>query len=213
MPDGKVYIGTTCRKLTDRWANGAGYSYNKEFYNAILLVGWDNIKHEILCENCTKEDAYKHERELIAYYKSNDSRYGYNHDTGGKGSHCGIIPSKESRDKRSEKMRGRFVGKFLEGKSPKAKEIWEYDLNGNFIKSWESTTAAAREYGFSYTSIVKCCTGKFTTANGKIWTYAGDIEKAKLDSIRYNTPKTLSDKQKKKISDSLKRHYSQFGGR
>lgn len=56
-PSRKRYVGITCQKPKHRWQNGLGYCYNEYFTNAIKKYGWDNIKHEILFENLTKEEA------------------------------------------------------------------------------------------------------------------------------------------------------------
>ena len=69
-PSGKVYIGITCQKLSQRWANGKGYKNQRIFANSIQKYGWDNIKHDIVCEELTKEQAEQMEIELIAKYKS-----------------------------------------------------------------------------------------------------------------------------------------------
>ena len=82
-PSNKIYIGITSKKnINQRWKNGEGYK-NQVFYNAIQKYGWDNIKHEILFENLTKEEAEEKEIELIAFYKSNQLNFGYNRDNGG----------------------------------------------------------------------------------------------------------------------------------
>lgn len=57
-PSGKVYIGQTSINPLDRWQNGKGYK-KQAFYNAIKKYGWENIKHEILYDNLTKEEATK----------------------------------------------------------------------------------------------------------------------------------------------------------
>lgn len=83
-PNGKVYIGITCQTPSKRWHNGKGYVQNKYFYSAISKYGWDNIKHEILFDSLTKEEACKKEIELIAQYRSNLHEYGYNLSVGGE---------------------------------------------------------------------------------------------------------------------------------
>ena len=45
-PNGKVYIGITCKPTKARWKNGKGYKNNDYFYNAILKYGWENFSHE-----------------------------------------------------------------------------------------------------------------------------------------------------------------------
>lgn len=83
LPNGKVYIGITSKKPQERWQSGKGYIYNKRFYNAILKYGWNNIQHDILLKDLTKEEAAQKEIELIQFYQSNDSKYGYNILKGG----------------------------------------------------------------------------------------------------------------------------------
>ena len=101
-PSGKVYIGITCQSIDKRWQNGYGY-VRQAFFNAIKKYGWNNIKHEILYINLTKEEAENIEIELIAKYKSNQREFGYNIDNGGKtiGTH-----SEETKRKISKASKG-----------------------------------------------------------------------------------------------------------
>ena len=80
----KIYIGITLNDVNRRWQNGSGYKNNKHFYNAIKKYGWnDGFSHEILFVELSKEEAEIKEIELINFYKSNNSNYGYNIDNGG----------------------------------------------------------------------------------------------------------------------------------
>ena len=105
-PNGKVYIGITFRKPETRWSNGNGYSRQKHFYATIKKYGWENIKHEILFENLSKEDACQKEIELIAQYKSNDPEFGYNQSLGGESGNFGRRHSEETKQKMSEAQKG-----------------------------------------------------------------------------------------------------------
>lgn len=89
FPNDKKYIGITCCKPERRWQNGYGYAAQPYIYNAIKKYGWQNIKHEIICEGLSLEEASKKERELIAYYGSTNKANGYNIDLGGKA--CGHL--------------------------------------------------------------------------------------------------------------------------
>lgn len=116
-PSGKVYIGITERKPEKRWDNGNGYKNNKHFYRAILKYDWKNIKHEIVENGLTKEQACNLEIELIAKYDATNPRKGYNHSTGGeinKGYHL----SPEARRKISESHKGQTA--WNKGKHPNA---------------------------------------------------------------------------------------------
>lgn len=101
-PNGKVYIGITRTTLERRCgSNGCNYSKNILFYRAIQKYGWQNIKHEILFDGLTKEQATAKEVELIAEYQSNNSLYGYNISVGGESGNAGIVASEETRKKMS----------------------------------------------------------------------------------------------------------------
>lgn len=102
-PSNKVYIGITCQEPEKRWNNGKGYPHNKHFTIAIKKYGWENFTHEILFTNLTKEEACQKEIELIAYYKSNQFKFGYNQTTGGEG---GYLFSPEIHQKLSESKKG-----------------------------------------------------------------------------------------------------------
>lgn len=121
-PSKKVYIGITMNSPKRRWQGGAGYKTHIYFYRAIEKYGWNNIKHEILYTNLTKEEAERKEVELIAFYKSNQKEYGYNIANGGntrgktaeetkekiRNSLKGHIVTEETKRKMSEKAKLRI---------------------------------------------------------------------------------------------------------
>lgn len=82
-PKGLVYIGITSQRVSKRWQYGGGYEGNPHFMNAIKKYGWDSFSHEILYSDLSEEEAKKREIELIALYKSNERKYGYNISLGG----------------------------------------------------------------------------------------------------------------------------------
>lgn len=65
LPNNKVYIGITKQIPSLRWANGRGYKHSNYFYNAILKYGWLNIRHEILRDCLTIEEAIDRLNKLI----------------------------------------------------------------------------------------------------------------------------------------------------
>lgn len=103
-PNGKVYIGITCKKdVTKRWGrDGLGYNMQTLFYRAINKYGWDNIHHEIIEDNLSKEDAFELEKKLIKQYDSTNPNFGYNVSTGGEYNHEGCKASNELRQHLSE---------------------------------------------------------------------------------------------------------------
>ena len=107
--NGKKYIGITKGSPKRRWAGGHGYATSRHFDFAIKKYGWDNFEHKILMENLTKDEACRFEKEFIKKYKTSDDRYGYNISTGGESGAAGVIPSKETREKRGLSLRGRKI--------------------------------------------------------------------------------------------------------
>jgi len=123
-PSNKVYIGITCRRPTDRWANGKGYRKQEYFNNAILKYGWNNFKHIILFENLKREDAEIKEQEFIKKYKSNNRKFGYNIQNGG---FSGNKFDDETKSKIGNANKGEKNGMY-------GKHSWNYKKHGCFSK-------------------------------------------------------------------------------
>ena len=81
-PNGKRYVGLTRNKPEVRWQKGIGY-LGSLFGNAIKKYGWSSIQHEVIDVDTEEEMKYL-ERYLIAFYKTQDRRYGYNITAGGE---------------------------------------------------------------------------------------------------------------------------------
>ena len=77
-PNKKVYIGITGCTPEFRWQGVYGYKENGKFFKDILYYGWSNIKHEILAEGLTKEEALNMESAQISLHNSMLPQYGYN---------------------------------------------------------------------------------------------------------------------------------------
>ena len=184
----KCYIGMTRQNPPKkRWKNGTTYKSNNHFTNAINFYGWDNFSHEILFEKLTKEEAEQKEIEMIAYYKSNQSEFGYNVANGGncKGTvseetkkklsiaHTGKKLSPEHIEKIRENSKKQFTdelrNKLIELQSI---EISQYYSNGTFIRNWKSAAEAEKETGIC--GISSCCTGNRKKAGGFIWRHSDE---------------------------------------
>ena len=81
FPNGKKYIGITSNAKA-RFRNGKGYEAQGKIANAIKHYGWDNIQHNIIVDDLTKEQAEKLEKYLIAELHTIDE--GYNTAIGGE---------------------------------------------------------------------------------------------------------------------------------
>ena len=201
VPNGRRYIGITHQEPERRWRGGMHYNYNKRFFLVIVQYGWDNIKHEILYENLSEEEAMQKEVELIAYYKTNQEEYGYNMTSGGSGApNCtksietreklsrankGKKASEETKRKISEGRKGKLKGK----ESPSAKKVLQYDLDGNLVKEWDCLMDIQRALNVSYSSIWAVCNDKRKQIKGYVWKYKDEkiVNKKEYNKDRSKT--------------------------
>lgn len=80
----KNYVGCTGNTPEARWANGRGYSENKELFSDILMYGWQNFTKEILAETPDKEEADWLEEKFIEQFNAYTDGYNKNPGGGGK---------------------------------------------------------------------------------------------------------------------------------
>lgn len=141
-PNGKVYIGQTYN-TKQRWSrNGNNYKNSPYFYEAIQKYGWENFRHEIILDNLTKKEADEKEKEYIILYDSQNREKGYNCNEGGTG-----------------------------GNQKPTTKVKMYDLQGKFLKSFESAAEAGRYINIDRTRITSCCKKKSKSAGGYRWSY------------------------------------------
>lgn len=89
------------------------------------------------------------EKYLIAYYHSNEPKYGYNLSAGG------------------------------ESGSGLGKPIDQYNRQGVLIRTWGSAAAIERELNYRATAITACARRKFPSAYGFYWVYSGETPEFK----------------------------------
>lgn len=186
FPNGKVYVGITCTAPERRWrADGSEYRKQPVIYHAIKKYGWENINHEIVASNLTKDEACKFEMLLIDKLKSNQHEFGYNVDNGGQtsGSHShetlekmrksmlgeknhnyGKEFSKETRERLSLSHKGKKTG----ADNPAAKSVLCIETGEIF----PTTVSAAKAVNVSRGTICSCLLGRSKTAGGYHWKYA-----------------------------------------
>lgn len=193
------------------------------FFKAIQKYGWNNFEHKILFSDLDIETASKKERELIAKYKSNNKKFGYNIADGGLNnptneeqlnalrkpvyqynldgsfieeyrsstealknidtSEYVIVPDGIDRvcslgDMNRTRYGYRWSFKFL-GDKIEPITIWQnlcipvyqYDMEGYFIKKYNSMMEAERETGIDNSAICACCKGKRYFTKEFRWSY------------------------------------------
>ena len=188
--NGKVYIGQTTVKLSDRWTR---HKHPKSgclrLRNAIAKHGADNFVCEEI-QTCAKEDLDTVETALIAEYDS--IRTGYNIMAGGQGTR---IWTDEMRTALSLKMTGRklspehaarnrgvtapFYGRKHTDESlalmrqnnrqVNKMEVDQFTLDGTFVKRHESLTLAAKEVSVKHYTISAACFRENGSCQGFRW--------------------------------------------
>lgn len=198
FPNGKSYIGITCAKpYHRRWRSGSGYCKQPKIHNAIAKYGWENVKHEILGENLSVDEANLLEQEMIGKYNSIEN--GYNISIGGGGTY-GIPCSEETKHKIGDANRGkpggdaRYLREYIrthgvwnkgghltpeqyrkivaERRARCNKPISAYDpITLECVLHFESCVNAANAVGVASSTIARCANGGRKTSAGYIWRY------------------------------------------
>lgn len=171
VPNGKVYIGITKCNPNKRWSNGHGYKENKRFFNDIILYGWLNVKHEILYEGLTEKEARETEARLIYEYQSYKNKFGYNQTVGYS---YGYVERDNcmSREEYLNYCNSEDYKISCIPKSAKCKIVYKYDLDNNFICSYDSIGLCAKDIQVDKKNIRDCLKGKQKTCKGfKFSTY------------------------------------------
>ena len=190
------------KSVHSRWHRGEGYKKCVVFYNAIKKYGWDEFDHEVLFDGLTKEEAESKEEELIAFYHSNDGKHGYNVENGGRINklsesqkqhlreinigkkhsegtkrkmsevHKGMSTQWLTGRKASQETRQKMSQSRSGARNGKAKPIYQYDLNGNFIQKFDYMDLVKNALGINSTGHISlCCNGKRNKAHGFMWSY------------------------------------------
>ena len=63
----------------------------------------------------------------------------------------------------------RFIEKSINSSKDKYKPVDQYNLQGNFIRSWKSATEIKRTLGYLNGNISSACMGRYKQAYGFIW--------------------------------------------
>lgn len=165
----KRYVGITSQSPKKRWGkNGIGYNKQPYFWRAIQKYGWENFEHIVITDNLQPNEAYLKEQELISQYQLTDVNFGYNQSIGGEKGSLGSYNGSTS------------------------KIIYQYDLDGNFIKEWKSAHEIGRQFdiGFSFSNICRCCRKSTPTiSNGYQWSY---VYSEKIEPIMSKEARTIT---------------------
>lgn len=56
------------------------------------------------------------------------------------------------------------------------KKVDQFDLQGNFIRTWESGTEAERQLNLPHSKVAACCVGRRKSTGGFIWKHHIELE-------------------------------------
>lgn len=193
--NGKMYIGQTSKMVQTRWKEHIYAANNKKCkdYDSILhraIRKYQPKEFDISVVE-TIDNTLLDERETfwISYYDSFNN--GYNMTQGGEGSrtidyqrvyelwdkgcsigdiskiiHCSDVQAREILKSHTGYS---TVESFRRGVSYCAKEVFQYDYDGDLINRYRSAMEASRSTGISVSCILSVCNGHARTAGGYQW--------------------------------------------
>lgn len=148
----------SCQKVL-RYRNGfgqyltVGLSKNdvKKLYNVHYLIAITFIDNpnNLPCLNHKDEDKFNNSVENLEWCS-----YSYN-------------------TKYNNNMRKKIGTRNANNSRGREKQVYQYDLQGNFIKKWDSLKSIQRELGYKISNISSCCLNKTYRHNayGYKWSY------------------------------------------
>lgn len=182
----KIYIGQAVN-LSNRWSGHKQALRRGNYCNTHLQRAWNKygesafeFKVLVYVENTSWLDHF--EDKFIEEYKSYDRKIGYNVLKSGRGY------TDESREKQRQtklkdpltRERMIYASSFRKNKKP----IIQYDMQGNFIREWDSISDAANHYNKTTGEISLVCKDKENknSAFGFLWRYKDDKREVKYKS-------------------------------
>lgn len=163
-PSGKVYIGQTCADPKRRWNNGYGYRSNRYFWSAIQKYGWKSFQHTILASGLDQENANFLEKRFIQIFCSDDRRYGYNIQLGGRSS-GGMSPEAKEH----------MIAVKSGDNAPNARKVVAFSTEGKRIAEFTCISYAASTYGIKRSTLLTHLSKHSGTCNGMIFRYYDDV--------------------------------------
>jgi hypothetical protein len=90
-----------------------------------------------------------------------------------------------------------------------SKPIIQYDLNGNFIKNWNSSSEVERVLNLRARNISGACKGEQHTAFGFIWRYKNEpLELSHIKQVKNRRPKNKGVIQKSLTGEVINTFFS-----
>lgn len=159
-PTGRIYIGQTTdyRKRLNQYRCLRCRTQTR-LYNSLKKYGFTNHSFEVV-EEVDNSLADTREIYWISEYKCywKDENKGLNLNRGG------------NRPKHTEETKQKLSKMFSGGKHGKAKKLYQYTVDGQFVKKWDCLRDIQREHGYVTTWLSKA-TKESKIAYGFKWSY------------------------------------------
>lgn len=185
----KVYVGSavnmTYRFKTHKRLLKQNKHFNTHLQSSYNKYGKDNFKFEII-ELISKDSLLERETFWISFMNANNTNYGYNKRLI-VNSNLGIKLSEETRKKLSQSHLGHKRSDEANKKiiDSQYKIICQFDMGGNYIRSFGSLQDAASFLNVKYTtSITACLKKRLPSALGFTWCYENEKETFKPEPLK-----------------------------
>ena len=186
----KFYIGSS-KDIEDRWSHHRAKLRGNKHPNQHLQLSWNKYGEShfdmIIVEECSEPDLIKREQHYLDCLGCTNKKVGYNMATkAGKGPDCTGLRQYNN-----------------------IKQVNQYDLNGNYIRSFECAIDAERALGIknSCKAIASACNRRLKNRISKayefMWTHG---KQPQLKIKEYTREKTIyTEELRKKLSENQKR--------
>lgn len=131
-------------------------------------LGKDGYKYVVLTKNNFRKTYKVHKLVMLTFSKTQKRRTFINHLDGNKQNND--ISNLEWCTN-SENIRHAYNNNLIDI-TKKCKKINQYDLEGNFIKQWNSMKEAGEKLNICRQNISMCCRGLRKKTNNYVWRYA-----------------------------------------
>lgn len=179
--NGKFYIGSSLN-IKNRWQGHRGLLNKGKSHNNHLQSSWNKYgKKSFICEIVEEmvfPESYSKELKSL-YLESLEDFY--------------IKLLKPEYNKRDEATRTVLVKKY--------KKVLQYDLEGNFVKEWESVEQVSKCLKIAETSIYQCCNFNMNRKSAKKfqWRWYEKEYLLKIDKYHSDLPEAILKKRSKKV--------------
>lgn len=169
--NGKRYIGQSgeLQRRKRVFLNFSRYHYGGvRINNARHKYNSRKMWEYSIIEYCSADNLDEREIAYITANNTTQQGIGYNLSSGGGGASL----RGELNPRWGVKLSDEIKQKMSEANSI---PVNQYDLDGNFIREWQSATTAAKELGLNKSNINSCCCGRAKSAGQYLWSYATEV--------------------------------------